>query len=52
MMKRKESTQIRKRLSWRKDTAEYLKMNLHNLRQSCYLTYSAPTLTKIPLHVN
>lgn len=52
MMKRKEPTPIRKRLSWRKDTAEYLKVNLHNLRQSCYLTYLAPTLTKIPLRVN
>ena len=50
MMKRREPTPIRKRLDWRKDTAEYLKVNIHNLRQSCYLTYLAPLLTRIPLH--
>ncbi len=50
MMKRREPTPIRKRLDWRKDTAEYLKVNIHSLRQSCYLTYLAPMLTKIPLH--
>ena len=49
MMKRRESTPIRKRLSRRRRTAEVVKINLHNLRQSCYLTYIAPTLTKTPL---
>jgi transposase len=47
MMKRRELTPIRKRLDCRKDTEECLKINIHNLRQSCYLTYLAPQLTKL-----
>lgn len=49
MMKRREPTPIRKRLSWRKGMEEYLKTNIHNIRQSCYLVYLAPRLTKTPL---
>ena len=49
MMKRREPVPIRKRISWRKDIEEFLKVNVHNLRQSCYLTYLAPALTRIPL---
>lgn len=47
MMKRREPIPIRKRLECRKDTAEYLKINIHNLRQSCYLSYLTPHLTKL-----
>lgn len=50
MMKRREPAPIRKRLDQRKDIEEYLKVNIHNLRQSCYLTYLSPLLTRIPLH--
>ena len=50
MMKRREPIPIRKRISWRKDMEEFLKVNIHNLRQSCYLSYLAPTMTRIPLH--
>ncbi len=50
MMKRREPMPIRRRITERKNTAEVLKINIHNLRQSCYLTYLAPLLTKIPLH--
>ena len=49
MMKRREPTPIRKRLPWRKDSEEHLKKDLHNLRQSCYLTYVAPGMTKMLL---
>jgi transposase len=49
MMKRREPTKLRKRLPDRKDTEEYLKVIVHNLRQCCYLTYLAPELTKTPL---
>jgi transposase len=52
MMKRREPTPIRKRLSWRKSTEEGLKVYIHNLRQSCYLTYLAPELTRTPLHAS
>jgi transposase len=50
MMKRREPVPIRKRLSWRKGTEETLKVNIHNLRQSCYLRYLAPSMTKVPLY--
>lgn len=49
MLKRREPTLIRRRIPSRKDTAEYLKINVHNLRQSCYLTYIAPDLTRTPM---
>lgn len=49
MMKRRELTPIRKRLPWRRKMEEYLKVNIHNLRQSCYLTYVNPALTKLSL---
>lgn len=47
MMKRREPIPIRKRLTVRKNTAESLKVNIHNLRQSCYLSYLSPELTKL-----
>ena len=50
MMKRREPIPIRKRIPWRKEVEEFLKVNVHNLRQSCYLTYLAPALTRIPLY--
>ena len=50
MMKRREPIPIRKKIPWRKEVEEFLKVNVHNLRQSCYLTYLAPALTRIPLH--
>ena len=49
MMKRREPIPLRKRLPGRKDTEEYLKIIIHNLRQCCYLTYLAPHLTRTPL---
>ncbi len=52
MMKRREPIPIRKRPSWRKGTAETLKINVHNLRQSCYLRYLAPSTTKVPLRAS
>lgn len=42
MMKRRESTRIRKRLSERKWTEEFLKGNIHNIRQYGYLVYLSP----------
>lgn len=42
MMKRRESTKIRKRISSRKWIEEFLKGNIHNIRQCCYLIYLAP----------
>ena len=50
MMKRREPIPLRKRIPWRKDIEEFLKVNVHNLRQSCYLSYLAPTMTMIPIH--
>ncbi len=50
MLKRRLPTPIKRRLSSRKSTAEALKFNIHNIRQSCYLTYLAPELTRTPLN--
>ncbi len=47
MIKRREPTPIRKRIPWRRGTEEFLKINIHNIRQSCYLAYLSPELTKI-----
>jgi transposase len=46
MLKRRESTKIRKKLSERKDTEETLKFNVHNIRQIGYLWYLAPHFLK------
>jgi len=46
MLKRREPTKIRKKLSLRKATEEILKFNLHNVRQICYLQYLAPHLIR------
>lgn len=51
MMKRREPTPIKKRLPGRRNMEEYVKVDIHNLRQSCYLVYLAPTLTRMPLSV-
>jgi len=42
MMKRRELTKIRKKISTRKGTEEFLKGNIHNIRQCGYLVYLAP----------
>jgi len=46
MLKRRESTKIRKKLSARKATQEALKFMVHNIRQICYLRYLAPKLLR------
>ena len=47
MLKRREPTKIRKKLSERKCTEETLKFNIHNIRQIGYLRYLAPQLLRI-----
>ena len=47
MLKRREPTKIRKKLSERKGTEESLKFNIHNIRQIGYLQYLAPHLLRI-----
>ena len=42
MMKRREPTPLRKRLGERRDTEEFLKGNIHNIRQCGYLVYLKP----------
>ena len=42
MMKRREPTPLRKRLNERRDTEEFLKGNIHNIRQCGYLVYLKP----------
>lgn len=49
MLKRREPTKLRKRLSGRRATEEQLKVIIHNLRQCGYLTYLAPELVRIPV---
>lgn len=44
MMKRRMPAKIRKKLPQRKRTEEVLKINVHNVRQYCYLRYLAPEL--------
>ena len=46
MLRRKLPTKIRKKLPERKKTEEFLKANVHNVRQCCYLTYTEPELVK------
>ncbi|MGC8497406.1 MAG: hypothetical protein ACP5NL_05365 [Thermoplasmata archaeon] len=46
MMKRRMPAKIRKKLPQRKRTEEVLKINVHNVRQYCYLRYLAPELLK------
>jgi len=46
MLKRRESTKIRKKLSARKATQAALKFMVHNIRQICYLRYLAPKLLR------
>ncbi len=46
MIKRKMPFKIRKRLPQRKRTEEYLKINVHNLRQYNYLRHTNPELLK------
>jgi transposase len=49
MLKRREPTKIRKKLSLRKETEAILKFNVHNVRQICYLQYLAPHLIKMDI---
>jgi transposase len=46
MLKRREPTKIRKKLSERKGTQEALKFMVHNVRQICYLKYLNPHLLR------
>jgi len=46
MLKRREPTNIRKKLSERKGIEEALKFNIHNIRQIGYLQYLAPHLLR------
>lgn len=46
MLKRREPTKIRKKLSGRKAIEESLKFNVHNIRQIGYLQYLAPRLLR------
>ncbi|MCL4332228.1 MAG: hypothetical protein M1148_02785 [Candidatus Thermoplasmatota archaeon] len=46
MTKRKMPFKIRKRLPQRKRMEEYLKINMHNLRQFNYLMHTNPELLK------
>jgi len=52
MLKRKMPFKIRKRLPHRKRTEEYLKVNVHNLRQFNYLKHTNPELLKSPQDIN
>ena len=47
MLKRREPTKIRKKLSERKCMEESLKFNIHNIRQIGYLWYLAPHLLRL-----
>ena len=51
MLKRREPTKIRKKLSPRKAIQEALKFMVHNIRQICYLKYLNPQLLKIEINV-
>lgn len=42
MLKRRLPAGIRKKLPGRKNTEEFLKANVHNVRQCCYLSYMGP----------
>ncbi len=46
MLERKLPTRIRKKLPEIKEIEEFLKVNVHNVRQCCYLTYKVPELAK------
>lgn len=46
MLKRREPTKIRKKLSPRKGIQEALKFMVHNIRQICYLRYLNPQLLR------
>jgi transposase len=49
MLKRRESSKVRKKLSSRKATAEALKFMVHNIRQICYLKVLNPSLLKMEI---
>ncbi len=51
MLKRREPTKIRKKLSERKGTEEALKFNIHNMRQIWYLQYLSPHLPQMEVLV-
>jgi transposase len=46
MDKARFPARIRKRLSWRKRTEEFLRKDVHNVRQYCYLRYLEPDLVR------
>jgi len=49
MLKRREPTKIRKKLSPRKAIQENLKFMVHNIRQICYLKYLNPQLLNLQM---
>lgn len=46
MLKRREPTKVRKKLSKRKGIEETLKFNIHNIRQIAHLQYLSPHLLR------
>jgi transposase len=52
MLKRRESTKIRKKLSPRKGMQEALKFMVHNIRQICYLKYLKPQVLNSQISIN
>lgn len=52
MLKMKMSFNIRKIIPYRKRGEEYLKVNIHNLRQFNYLKHTNPELLKSPQDIN
>ena len=46
MLKRRLPARIRKKLPGRKATEEFLKANVHNVRQCCHLTHTEPTMVR------
>ena len=46
MLKRRLPARIRKKLPGRKETEEFLKANVHNVRQCCYLTHTEPAMVR------
>ena len=46
MDKRRFPWKLKKRLAWRKDVESFLRRDVHNIRQYCYLSYLEPHLIK------
>ncbi|MDG7001145.1 MAG: hypothetical protein JRN15_18780, partial [Nitrososphaerota archaeon] len=50
MEKRRFPSKLRKKLTMRKDTEEFLRQDVHNLRQYSYLSYLQPDLIVYPMY--